>query len=100
MVQRACRLGVCGKKGGIERLRVAPLPESVTVDMDEWGPVAARSYPGARRVQAVPRDDGEAAERARQEADYGRRGKGYVYGAFLVGTGKVYTDSNPCTRRI
>jgi hypothetical protein len=33
--------------------------------------------------------------RARQEIDYGRRGKGYIFGAFRPGTGDAYTHDYP-----
>ena len=42
------------------------------------GPQSARSYPGRRVVKPAP----PKAQRAKQEIDYGRRGKGYVFGAF------------------
>ena len=32
------------------------------------------------------------AERARQEIDYGRRGKGYIFGAFQPATGEAFTQ--------
>jgi transposase len=58
------------------------------------GPVAAKSYPGGQWVQpqaqAAPP---QPAGRARQEADYGRRGKGYSFGAFQPGTGAAHTTS-------
>jgi hypothetical protein len=41
------------------------------------GPNSARSYPGRCPVKPA----GPKAPRARQEIDYGRRGKGYVFGA-------------------
>jgi transposase len=41
------------------------------------GPQSARSYPGRRTVKPAP----PQAQRAKQEIDYGRRGKGYVFGA-------------------
>ena len=59
------------------------------VDMDEMGPVAAKSYPGpAVQREAAP---GEPAARATQQIDYGRRGKGYVFGAFQAATGEAFT---------
>jgi hypothetical protein len=58
------------------------------------GPVAAKSYPGqeAIAVKACP------AQRAKQEIDYGRRAKGYVYGALWETTGQCWTQCYP--RRI
>lgn len=38
----------------------------------------------------------QPAVRATQESDYGRRGKGYVVGAFLPATGAAFT---PCYSR-
>jgi len=65
----------------------------VIVDIDEMGPVAAKSYPGQRLVcAAAAGQDGGAAWRAKQEADYGRRGKGYVFGAFIAASGAAFTD--------
>jgi hypothetical protein len=56
------------------------------------GPTAAKSYPGAQLVRAVAQAVPAApAERARQEIDYGRRGKGYIYGAFRPATGEAFT---------
>ncbi len=55
---------------------------------DEMGPVAAKSYPGRAVVRPAPED---GAERAAQEIDYGRRGKGYVFGAFRPATGEAFT---------
>jgi transposase len=51
--------------------------------LDEMGPESAKSFPG-RRVVPV-------RDRAVQEADYGRRGKGYVFGAFTPATGAALT---------
>ena len=54
------------------------------------GPQAAKSYPGRRLVRPA----GPAAERARQEIDYGRRGvAGYVFGALQPATGAALTLS-------
>jgi transposase len=65
----------------------------VIVDIDEMGPVAAKSYPGRHLVcAAAAAQDGGAPWRAKQEADYGRRGKGYVFGAFIAASGAAFTD--------
>ena len=61
----------------------------MTVCLDEMGPEAAKSHPG--RVLVHEADGVHAAERAKQEADYGRRGKGYVFGAFQPATGEALT---------
>lgn len=55
------------------------------------GPVAAKSYPGQEAIEVELRP----AQRAKQELDYGRRGKGYVYGAFWETTGDCWTQCYP-----
>jgi hypothetical protein len=52
------------------------------------GPVSAKSYPG--RALSPP-----APNRAKQEIDYGRRGKGYIFGAFVPATGAAFTAPYP-----
>jgi hypothetical protein len=76
----------------IERLCTAP-PEGVVVCRDEMGPHSARRYPGRRVVKPA----GPEAPRAKQEIDDGRRGKGYVFGAFRPATGEAFTA--PCAGR-
>ena len=71
----------------IEQLYTQPAENSWVVCLDEMGPESAKSYPGQ---QIVP-----ATQRAKQEIDYGRRGKGYVFGAFRPATGEALTDSYP-----
>jgi transposase len=79
------------KRGAIETVYTAAPEGSVTVCLDQMGPVAVKSYPGKQLV------DPEAAEtkpagRAKQEIDYGRREKaGYVFGALQPRTGEVFT---------
>jgi transposase len=67
----------------------------VVITLDEMGPEAAKSYPGKQVVRAAPAQAEEAAvepaERAKQAADYGRRGKGYIFGAFRPATGEAVT---------
>jgi len=67
--------------------------------LDEMGPESAKSFPGQElvHVQPQPQTDGSAApaERAKQEADYGRRGKGYIFGAFRPATGDAFTQPYP-----
>ncbi len=53
------------------------------------GPEAAKSFPGQRIMPA--RTLAGQAIRATQEIDYGRRGKGYIFGAFLPATGEAFT---------
>ncbi len=55
------------------------------------GPVAAKSYPGQQAIKV----DVRPAERATQEIDYGRRAKGYVYGALWETTGECWTQCYP-----
>lgn len=62
--------------------------------MDEMGPVAAKSYPGHQLTRALPQAEPRRhAQRARQEIDYGRRDKGYVFGAFRPVTGEALTKT-------
>jgi transposase len=51
------------------------------------GPEAAKSFQGAQLVDVTKRP----TQRAKQEIDYGRRGKGYVFGAFQPATGEALT---------
>jgi hypothetical protein len=57
------------------------------------GPLSARSYPG-RELVRVYDDRGEQVQpgpRATQAVDYGRRGSGYIFGAFQPATGAALT---------
>jgi hypothetical protein len=60
------------------------------------GPVAAKSYPGQELVKIVPEPDDKGrprtSQRARQEIDYGRREKGYIYGALQPLNGRALTE--------
>lgn len=58
--------------------------------VDEMGPQAVKSYRGQRLVRpAAPR-----AQRAKQQADYGRRDvAGFVFGALQPTTGEVFTHT-------
>ena len=58
------------------------------------GPVAVKSYQGKQLVHAHPTAS-IPAERAKQEIDYGRRGKGYIFGAFRPATGEALTHPYP-----
>ena len=96
MVRRAGRSPVRRKKGAIEQLRTAPPPASVVIDLDEMGPTSAKSYPGVRLLPAIETSpQGPHASRAKQEIDYGRRGKGYIFGALQAATGEVLTEPYP-----
>jgi hypothetical protein len=55
--------------------------------LDELGPESAKSFRGQEAVDVRARP----AQRAKQEIDYGRRGKGYVFGAFRPATGDAFT---------
>ena len=50
------------------------------------GPESAKAYAGQAIVATR-----HHAGRARQEIDYGRRGKGYIFGAFRPATGDAFT---------
>jgi transposase len=99
LVRRAGRSRVRRKKGVIETLYTTPPPGSAVVCLDEMGPESAKSFPGQQLVHAEPRPAAEgqvpAAERAKQEIDYGRRGKGYIFGAFRPATGEAMTHPYP-----
>ena len=71
----------------IEQLYTQAPENSWVVCLDEMGPESAKSYPGQ---QIVP-----ATQRAKQEIDYGQRGKGYVFGAFRPASGEALTDTYP-----
>ena len=60
--------------------------------LDQMGPVAAKSYPGQHLVPTAPEMAPPGpVQRATQEIDYGRRGKGYIFGAFCPATGEALT---------
>lgn len=61
--------------------------------LDEMGPESAKSFPGQQVVRRDPDPTTGAVERAVQEIDYGRRGKGYVFGAFQPATGDALTHA-------
>ena len=60
--------------------------------LDEMGPESAKSVPGPRVVASEPAG---TRPRATQEIDYGRRGRGYIFGAFVPATGEVLTVPYP-----
>jgi len=60
------------------------------------GPESAKSFPGQEVIDPLPKAD-RPAGRVKQAADYGRRGKGYVFGAFRPATGQAFT--HPYTGR-
>lgn len=60
--------------------------------MDQMGPESAKSFAGQAVVKALPCAEPHwVAERARVEIDYGRRGKGYIFGAFRPASGEAFT---------
>jgi len=61
--------------------------------LDEMGPEAAKSHPGHAVIPPDP--TGARRVRVTQEIDYGRRGKGYVFGAFVPATGEAFTQPYP-----
>ena len=65
--------------------------------LDQMGPVAAKSFPGAAWVPSEAGPGQGPVRRAVQEVDYGRRGKGYAFGAFEPATGAALTAT--CPRR-
>jgi DDE superfamily endonuclease len=71
------------------------------ISLEEMGPESAKSTLGPRLVRAQAQDQaggaGRPAERAPQEADDGRRGKGDRFGALRPATGEVFTT--PYERR-
>src|SRR5262249_8320109 len=56
-------------------------------------PLSARSYPGRQLLRIYDRLGVHVAPapRAMQEVDYGRRGYGYIFGAFRPATGEALT---------
>jgi hypothetical protein len=63
------------------------------------GPQSAQSFPGQQLIPSEPQPKASGqipvAARARQEIDYGRRGKGYIFGAFRPATGEAVTHPYP-----
>jgi hypothetical protein len=57
------------------------------------GPVAAKRDPGQHLIRTAPEEASpRPTQRATQEIDYGRRGKGYIFGAFCPATGEALTQ--------
>lgn len=61
------------------------------IALDELGPESAKSFAGQEAVDVQARP----AQRAKQEIDYGRRGKGYLFGAFRPATGDAFVRDYP-----
>jgi len=96
VVRRAGRSRFRRQKGAIETLYTAPPADSVVVCLDEMGPESAKSHRG-KRLLRPPADAAAPAPRATQEIDYGRRGGGYLFGAFRPASGDALTA--PYARR-
>jgi hypothetical protein len=70
--------------------KVTPPPDSLVICLDEMGPESAKRHPGLHLIR--PAADGvHPVQRATQEIDYGRRGAGYIVGAFQPATGDAFT---------
>ena len=70
-------------------LYTAPPAGSVVVCLDEMGPESAKTFQGTV-ITVSPPDDRRV--RVPQEVDYGRRGKGYIFGAFLPHDGQALRE--------
>ena len=68
------------------RLYQSPPAATHVLCLDEMGPVSAKTYPAPRWLD----------QRPYVEADYGRRGKVWVFGAFEPATGQALTCCGPC----
>ncbi len=117
LVRRAGRSRLRRKTGVIERLDTDPPPGSVVVGRDALGPESAQRFPGPQLVHAAPAPEavpsalppdavptapapgvtagGRHAERAKQEIDSGRRGKGSIFSAIRPATGAALTHPYP-----
>ena len=61
--------------------------------LDQMGPGLAKSFPGQQLVCTASRHEQPTpVERARQEINYGRRGKGYIFGAFRPAPSEACTQ--------
>jgi hypothetical protein len=92
VVWGASRSRLRSKKGAIVTLSTAPPEGRVVVDIAEMGPESAKSFPGR---QIVRESAAGPAVRAKQEIDYGRRGQGYLFGAFKPADGEALTHPYP-----
>lgn len=56
------------------------------------GPESAKSFLGQQMVHAqLDGEKGQKTQRARQEIDYERQAKGYIFGAFQPAAGEALT---------
>lgn len=92
MVRGAGRSRVRRKQGAIVALCTEPPVGGGGVCLGEMGPGSATGFPGQVVVRPAPED---GAGRAKQEIDHGRRGTGYVFGAFAPATGMAPTVPDP-----
>lgn len=60
--------------------------------MDEVGPLAAKTYVKHQLVRPVAATPETSADRAKQEVDYGRRSKKYIFGALQLASGAALTE--------
>jgi transposase len=78
-------------------VRAEPRPATVAAGQQP-DTAGTDGRPGSVHV-VTPQPDGERqvrrVERAKQEIDYGRRGKGYIFGAFRPATGEALTHPYP-----
>jgi transposase len=93
---------------GQQLVRAAAEPEIIPAqpraDIPPAGPQPEVSSPvaqphplsdGPAQVQPEVKTPARPAPRAKQEIDYGRRGKGYIFGAFRPATGEALTHPYP-----
>jgi hypothetical protein len=79
----------------MDTLYTIPPEKSAVICLDQMGPVAAKSYPGQHLVRTEPEEaPPRPAQHATQEIDYGRRGQGYICGAFCPATGEAPTKDD------
>jgi transposase len=65
------------------------------------GPTSAKSYLGTQLVHdGAASASSQPAARAKQEIDYGRRGKGFIHGALRLATGEASTQAYPSRRTL
>ena len=91
LVRRAGRPRLRRKKGAIVALYTAPPAGSVVICLDEMGPESGQELPRPRGWSAPEPAERHGGRGRPQEIDYGRRGKGYIFGAFRPATGEALT---------
>ena len=79
--------------------------QTVTICLDEMGPIKATTYPGqsvVRPHEAGPGPGDHLIPRGRSviELDYGYRGSCYVFGAFIPKTGEAFTADYTKRQRV